>query len=92
MTNLSLTSILFVSILIEEVKKFCFSSKSAWVIVEPVEFAIFVSILSPPIFKLEQSRVAQVKFVKKFIWFCLRLVAELVDENSVLTFLFHYYP
>ena len=54
-------------------------SKSACVIA-PVEFAIFVSILSPPIFKLEQSRVAQVKFVKKFIWFCLLLIAELVAE------------
>ena len=49
MTNLTLTSILFVSILIEEVKKFCFSSKSAWVIVEPVEFAIFVLISTPSI-------------------------------------------
>ena len=67
MTNLSLTSILFVNILIEEVKLSYFASKSDWVFVEPVEFAIFVSILSPPIFKLEQSRVAQVKFVKKFI-------------------------
>ena len=46
-----------------------------------------MSILSPPIFKLEQSRVAQVKFFKKFILSCLRLIAELVAENSVLTFL-----
>ena len=66
MTNLSLTSILFVSILVEDVKVFCFVSKSAWVIAPP-ELAIFVSILSPPILKLVQSRVAQVKFVKKFI-------------------------
>ena len=28
---------------------FCFASKSAWVIVEPVEFAIFVSISTPSI-------------------------------------------
>ena len=37
MTILSLTSILFVSILVEEVKVFCFVSKSAWVMVETVE-------------------------------------------------------
>jgi hypothetical protein len=86
MTYLSLTSILFVSILLEEVKMFCFVSKSAWVIA-PVEFAIFVSKLSPPIFKLEQSLVAQVKFVKKIILSCLLLIAELVAENLVLTFL-----
>ena len=49
MTNLSLTSILFVSILIEEVKVGCFPSKSAWVIPVPVAFAIFVSIFTPPI-------------------------------------------
>jgi hypothetical protein len=48
-TYLSLTSILDVSILLEEVKMFCFASKSAWVIVEPVEFAIFVPISTPSI-------------------------------------------
>jgi hypothetical protein len=41
MTILSLTSILFVSILIDEVKVGCFVSKSAWVIVEPVEEIVF---------------------------------------------------
>ena len=67
MTNLSLTSILFVSILVEEVKVFCFVSNCACNI-PPLEFAIFVSILSPQIFKLEQSRVSQLKIVKKFIY------------------------
>ena len=64
---------------------FCFVSKSAWVI-PPPEFAIFVSILSPSIFKLEQSIVAQLKFVKKFIISCLRSIAELVAEKTLLTF------
>jgi hypothetical protein len=45
MTNLSLTSILFVSILVEDVKVFCFVSKSAWVIVEPVEEIVFPEIV-----------------------------------------------
>ena len=45
MTNLSLTSILFVSILIEDVKVFCFVSKSDWVIVEPVEEILFPEIV-----------------------------------------------
>ena len=45
MTNLSLTSILFVSILIEDVKVGCFVSKSAWVIVEPVEEILFPEIV-----------------------------------------------
>ena len=58
MTILSLTSILFVNILVEEVNVFCFVSNCACVI-PPLEFAIFVSMLSPPIFKLEQSIVAQ---------------------------------
>ena len=49
MTNLSLTPILFVSILLEEVKIFYFVFKSAWVIVELVEFAICVSISTPSI-------------------------------------------
>ena len=41
----------------------------------------------PPVtFKLEHSRVPQVKSVKTFILFCLRAIAELVAEISVLTF------
>jgi hypothetical protein len=56
------------------IKLSCLASKSASVIVEPVEFAIFVSILSPLIFKLEQSRVAQVKFAKKVILSCFLLI------------------
>jgi hypothetical protein len=48
MTNLSLTYILDVSILLEEVKVFCFVSKSAWVI---PSFAIFVSISTASINK-----------------------------------------
>jgi hypothetical protein len=51
MTNLSLTSILFVSILVEEVKAFCFASKSAWVIPSPVEEIVFLEIVMfvPPV-------------------------------------------
>jgi len=45
MTNLSLSSILFVNISIEEVKVFCFVSKSDWVIVEPVEEILFPEIV-----------------------------------------------
>ena len=45
MTNLSATSILFVSILLEEVKVGCFVSKSAWVIVETVEEILFPEIV-----------------------------------------------
>jgi len=45
MTTLSLTSILFVSILLEEVKMFCFVSKSAWVIPPPVEEIVFPEIV-----------------------------------------------
>jgi hypothetical protein len=45
MTNLSLTSILFVSILVEDVKVGCFVSKSAWVIVEPFEEILFPEIV-----------------------------------------------
>ena len=45
MTNLSLTSILFVSIMVEEVKVFCFVSKSAWVIPPPVEAIVFPEIV-----------------------------------------------
>ena len=45
MTTLSLTSILFVSILVEDVKVGCFVSKSPWVIVEPVAEIVFPEIV-----------------------------------------------
>ena len=77
MTTLSLTSILFVSILLEEVEVFCFVSKSAWVIVEPVEEIVFpeIVIFSPArkVFCFPFKAVSTYNFEVKCVTVWLRL-------------------